>query len=218
MDELFAQFLKERRCLKNVTDRTLGYYDKCFRAFTSVADCAEPSGLTKRTLQTLTVRLRDRGVSPITCNSYARGLNAFLKWLHDEGHVGTQLKIPFQRTERRVLQLLNEAQLRTLITFKPKNRAQLRAFTLAMLLVDTGIRIEEALTLHTSDIDLDNLLVKVRGKGGKERIVPFSPALRRVLFLWLKKRTDPMRQTGCSPRRPAIGFPNGTQRERITSS
>jgi hypothetical protein len=61
MDKLFAQFLKERRYLKNVTDRTLGYYDKCFRAFTSVADCTEPSGLTKRTLQTLIVGLRDRG-------------------------------------------------------------------------------------------------------------------------------------------------------------
>jgi site-specific recombinase XerD len=35
-------------------------------------------------------------------------------------------------------------------------------------------------------VDLDNLLLKVRGKGGKERIIPFSPELRKSLYLFLK--------------------------------
>jgi site-specific recombinase XerD len=85
----------------------------------------------------------------ITCNAYARGLNVFLKWLHEEGHVEAVLKIPFQRTERNVVKLLTEAQLKILIAFKPKNRKQLRSLTLALLLLlDTGVRIDEGLTLN----------------------------------------------------------------------
>jgi len=41
--------------------------------------------------------------------------------------------------------------------------------------------------------------VKVRGKGRKERIVPFSSALRRVLFQWLKRRQDPLRSDWLFP-------------------
>src|SRR4029450_4780731 len=57
-----------------------------------------------------------------------------------------------------------------------------RASALACTLTDTGVRIEEALGLRRADVDFDNLLLKVRGKGRKERLVPFSFELRRVLF------------------------------------
>lgn len=35
-------------------------------------------------------------------------------------------------------------------------------------------RISEALTLHVSDVDFENLLVKLDGKGRKQRVVPLS--------------------------------------------
>jgi len=50
------------------------------------------------------------------------------------------------------------------------------------MLTDTGIRIEEALGLRQADVDVDNLLLTVRGKGRKERLVLFSFELRRILF------------------------------------
>jgi hypothetical protein len=43
-----------------------------------------------------------------------------------------------------------------------------------LLLLDTGLRIEEALGLKWSDVNWDDLLVKVLGKGSKKRIVPIS--------------------------------------------
>jgi integrase/recombinase XerD len=49
-------------------------------------------------------------------------------------------------------------------------------------MIDTGLRINECLTLERSKIDFDNLLLSVIGKGNKERIVPFSYELRKVLF------------------------------------
>jgi integrase/recombinase XerD len=56
--------------------------------------------------------------------------------------------------------------------------------------MDTGIRIEEALGVREEDVDLDKLLLKVRGKGRKERLVPVSFELRRVLFRWTQVRGD----------------------------
>jgi integrase len=50
------------------------------------------------------------------------------------------------------------------------------------LLLDTGLRIEEALGLQKVQPDLENLLVKVKVKGEKNRIVPMSFELREALF------------------------------------
>lgn len=50
------------------------------------------------------------------------------------------------------------------------------------MLADVGARISELLTLKWSCVDFDNLLVKLHGKGDKERIVPFSIELRKYLF------------------------------------
>ena len=50
-------------------------------------------------------------------------------------------------------------------------------------MLDTGLRPSEMLNLQRDDIDFSNLILKVLGKGRKERLVPFSPELRKRLFL-----------------------------------
>ena len=50
------------------------------------------------------------------------------------------------------------------------------ASLLALFLLDTGCRISEALGVNLSDVDLDNMLVTLSGKGRKERIIPFNTA------------------------------------------
>ena len=42
------------------------------------------------------------------------------------------------------------------------------------ILYSTGIRVSELVDLKINEIDLENRILKVNGKGGKERIVPFS--------------------------------------------
>jgi integrase/recombinase XerD len=52
------------------------------------------------------------------------------------------------------------------------------------MLADTGCRLGEASELRWSDVDFDNLLLKLHGKGAKDRLVPFSFELRRHLWRW----------------------------------
>lgn len=51
-----------------------------------------------------------------------------------------------------------------------------------LILLDTGCRITEALTLRVREIDFENMLVTLDGKGRKQRVVPFSFELRKALF------------------------------------
>ena len=58
---------------------------------------------------------------------------------------------------------------------------------LAMLLLDCGLRIGEALNLERDNVDLDNLVLRVLGKGSKERLVPISLEMRKHLFRSLRQ-------------------------------
>jgi integrase/recombinase XerD len=189
LSTLFERFLRERRYLKNVTPKTVVWYETAFQAFMRSVTVAAPDDLSKSVLQDFVVGLRERGLSPVSCNTYLKALNAFLTWLHGEGHLRERFPVPLQRTEKRIIQTLSEDHLRRLLAFKPRTTAQWRAYALACTLTDTGIRIEEALGLHRLDLDFDNLLLKVKGKGRKERLVPFSFELRRILFRW-EQRTQ----------------------------
>jgi integrase/recombinase XerD len=179
---LFDQFLKERTYLKNVTSATLRWYQIAFKSYRkAIADDVAPLP-TKATLQQFVIHLRDRGVRPITCNTYIGAMNAFCTWLHQEGHAAGRVKLSKLRVERRVLQLLNETQMRVLIGHKPSSFGQRRVHLAALLILDTGLRIAEALYLRHDSVDYDNLVLKVFGKGQKERLVPFSPELRKRLY------------------------------------
>lgn len=188
LQPLFEQFLKEKQYLRNVTPKTLDWYTSAWGALTKAQKPNNPSDLTRAALGDFVIALRQRGLSPTTVNTWGKAINAFLAWLHAEGHLAERLEIARLKTEKRVLALLSTEELKRLLAFTPRTMDSWRAFALAQTLLDTGIRIDEALQLRPADVDFDNLLLKVRGKGRKERVVPFSFELRRVLFRWAKMR------------------------------
>ena len=179
---LFDQFLKERTYLRNVTPSTLTWYQVAFKNYLACLEAEAPTLPTKASLLQFVVRQRDRGVRPVTCNTYIGAMNAFCRWLHEERHLVEPLKLKKLRVERRVLELLNDTQLRHLLAFKPKTFRQHRTHVAVCLVLDTGLRVSEMITLRREDVDYDNLILKAFGKGRKERLVPFSPALRKRLF------------------------------------
>jgi integrase/recombinase XerD len=182
LSNLFQQFVKERIYLKGVTKKTVIFYGNSWASF----EKHHSGDLSKQSLKDYVTAMRRAGIKPVSCNTYISCINAFLRWLHEEEHHSDLLKIQKLRVEKRVLKTFSEAQLRSIITFKPKTFTERRIHTLLCLLIDTGLRINEALTIKVSSVDLDNLLVTVRGKGNKERIVPFGYELRKVLFRFMK--------------------------------
>ena len=94
----------------------------------------------------------------------------------------SQLKEP-----QNILPTLTEAQVKLLVNWKPKpkNFYERRLHLLSLVLLDLGCRITEALTLRVGNVDMENMLITLDGKGRKQRIVPFSFALRKALHRFI---------------------------------
>ena len=187
MEDFFAQFVRERKYLQNVSPSTLAAYHWAWRAFAPVV-----SGRTEIVRADVLQRiseLREAGLTAVTVNTYVRSINAFLHWLHTEGRTSQALVIPRLKEEMKVLPIFTVAQIARLLAFKPTSMRERRSQAITLVILDTGLRIDEALSLdRQKDIDLDQLLLKVQcGKGAKGRVVPFSLALRKHLVRFTQR-------------------------------
>lgn len=164
----FEKFIHERKYLKNVSPRTLQWYAESFKWLQT----PEP---TEDDLKSLVIRMREHGLKATSVNNRIRAINAYLKWSGSPLHV-SKLKEPSD-----VLPTFSPADIAAIAAARAKTFHERRTIVLMLTLVDTGCRIDEILSLCWSDIDFDNLLILVRGKGDKQRRIPFSFELRRHL-------------------------------------
>ncbi len=176
-------FIQERVYLKGVSPRTVEWYQGSFRAFANALG-------SKQTIIARIAQLKARGASHITINSYLRCINAYFRWLHVE-HGQDAIRIPKLKEEQKILQTLSTDAIVKITKFRPKttSRNLFRAHLIVLTMLDTGLRISEVLGLVVADVDFDNLLLRVNGKGGKHRLVPFSFELRKILFRYTRSKT-----------------------------
>jgi integrase/recombinase XerD len=132
--------------------------------------------------------MREAGLSAGACNVYIRSINSFLTWLHENSYVMEPLRLRQLPQPKKVIRVFTEAHVQALIRFRPKGQFEWRLYALVCLLIDTGARIDEVLTALVSNTDLDSLVVKVRGKGDKERLLPISVEMRKILWVYLSKK------------------------------
>ncbi len=189
------QFIQERRYLAGVSEKTVVWYKTSFRAFTGALD-------SKQTIIGRIAELKAKGTSHITINSYLRCVNAYFRWLHIE-HGKELVKIPKLKEEQKILETLNQSHLVALIHFRPGASANIRrAHMIALTILDTGLRASEVLGLTVENCDMENLVLKILGKGGKQRLVPFSSELRKSVYRFVTK---------LKPGRFVFGTKNDTQ-------
>jgi len=174
---VFDAFLTERKYLKGVSPKTIIAYETAFKAFSG---CESREQIIERIKE-----LRERGVSATSVNCYLRHLNAYLKWKE------AGFKIPKLKEEQKLLPVLSADMVGRILKFSPRGVNATRAHLIALVILDTGLRISEVLGLTKEDVDFDQLTLRVLGKGGKHRVVPFSPDLRKHLFRF-SNRTNRM--------------------------
>ena len=179
----FIEFTRERRYLHNVSPATLSWYTHALKWLSSESP-------TQIELKDTVLRMRKKGRKETGCNAAIRAINAYLHWSSGSdrkcGASCTHPRISQLKEAQNILPTLTEAQVKALGGWKPgKNFYRRRCHLLALVLLDTGCCITEALTLRVSDIDLDNLLLVLNGKGSKQRVIPFSFALRKALHRFI---------------------------------
>ena len=90
--------------------------------------------------------------------------------------------LPFSMSEDEVDKLLNSP--------KPSNKIEKRDKAMIEMLYATGMRISELVNLKITDIDTQRCVVKVLGKGSKERLIPFGEAALESLNAYLSDREE----------------------------
>jgi integrase/recombinase XerD len=221
LGKLFLAFEKER-AYTGVSANTCELYESSWKFYASVLEPLElvfrvgkkpmtaeqRKAEERRLIQALkerrNARIDEGNIEGVTLNTYLRNLRTFINWLRLEdqgpfllfdwtealnGLVSTETKKP------RVI--WTQDQIETFRKFKPGPNKfnQWRVWTIGMLMLDNGLRIDEALSLKVPEVDLDNEQTDIwNGKGGKYRRVPVDTAamyLAKYKIKWI----DPYRTT-----------------------
>jgi integrase/recombinase XerD len=154
-------------------------------------------------------QLRDRGISPAIVNRRLSALSTFYRWLM-RGGIVDQDPVALAQKPKRPLRipvwLEREEQAQLEATIRDRRNIPINVFgrnqqrmtetrrryeMLFGLLLNSGLRISEALALKASDVRLvagTAKSVRVIGKGDKERLVPLPEAFGAVFGFWLKDR------------------------------
>lgn len=175
-------------------------------------DLAEPAGISKRHVQSWLASLFHKGEAK---SSMARKLAAVRSYLRFQIRMGkiaenVATSVHNPRQEQHHPRLLNPDETFALLdspaspdkpltengtaekpaTAGAENAAHLRLRDLALaeLLYGSGLRISEALGLDVDDVHPGNGVVRVFGKGSKERLAPLSDTSRQALASWLEDR------------------------------
>lgn len=185
LTKLFEQFILEKTYIRNCAPSTIEYYWKAFKSYQFVIPHLNLPD--KETLTNYVVRVRENGMSVGCANTYIRALNSFLTWLHENEYLAEKLRIKLLKQEKKVMRSFTDYELKQIVSYRPKRLTGARLHGLLCTLIDTGCRIEEVITMRRNNVDFDSMLIKVVGKGSKERVVPISIELRRILSRFLNR-------------------------------
>lgn len=130
-----------------------------------------------------------------TVNGYMRALRAFWSWLSKEGLITEnpfdKVKVP--KAPKKVIPVFTNEHLQRLFSsIDTRSATGFRDYAVMLTLLDTGIRCSELINLELTDLDLQNRLLRVKGKGAKERLVPFGSRVQKALWKYIRVyRTEP---------------------------
>jgi integrase/recombinase XerC len=118
-------------------------------------------------------------------------VRTFFEFLIRNGAVKNNLAklVPTPRGEKRLPTFLTVDEVVKLLDIEGSGEAaQSRDIAIIELLYSSGLRVSELVGINLNDIDLNNLTVKVLGKGNKERIVPVGSKAAQALTEYLRAR------------------------------
>lgn len=209
-NELFEQFTRERQYLNNVTPKTLEWYETSWKKFAPFIGAAMNEGELNQKIKEAQIAMSRQGnLSPHTINTYSRPIQTFSNWLLENGQITKKIKLARLKAPSMVLRTLSDDEMVRLAKFIGRTRNQRRMHAAVVLMLDSGLRASEWMNLKREDLDLDNLTVRVLGKGRKERVVPISAECRKVLMRWIVRDVPEKAQViFCSKKGTRIGHRN----------
>ena len=197
MKEHLQSFLEYMRYNRNASAHTVAAYRSDLTQLVAFLEklCApRPAGLADldhRSIRAFLGELYERGDASASTARRLAAIRSFGRYLRRTGHVEQDPGAPLQapRVERKVPAHLDEAAMRQLLEAPdadtPLGR---RDRAILELFYATGLRLSELVSLDLDQINLRGRLLRVRGKGGKERLLPFSRTSATAIQRYLPDR------------------------------
>ena len=195
MKELVPKFLDYIVYEQTMALRTARKYKDCLKwTLVHLPHVVFPEQLAVEDITALKKLMIERHSGASHVNSVVFALRKFLSYCQDELKLETispkdlrPMKVP-----KREVEFLRPEEITQLLKFiDTKGIRGLRMRTLIEVLLSTGMRISEALSLNRTDIDWDKKEAVIIGKGNKQRTIYFS---HRSLG-WIKKYLDRRKDT-----------------------
>ena len=134
--------------------------------------------------------IRSLNKSSKTISHVISSLKSFYNYYMRMGNINSNPtdEIDRPKIEKKIPEFLTLEEISSLLNFKVNNEFEARNKAILELLYSSGLRISELTSLELSNIDLDECLVRVMGKGSKERIVPLGDyaidALKEYIYFY----------------------------------
>ncbi|HXI13200.1 MAG TPA: tyrosine-type recombinase/integrase [Thermoanaerobaculia bacterium] len=218
LDEATDKFLSHCESVRKLSHHTVRAYRLDLNRFASFAGTDQPVHTLEKThVQDYVKFLFDvRGLGEASAHRHIATLRSFFGWATEQtngaGNCVTDAKIRI-RIPTRLPRLIPRGVIRTLLSESAvllgRSHAEITASVAAELLFATGMRVSELATLKDENVDIDEGILRIMGKGSRERRV-FVPEDLKDILRWY-------RGARCSSSPPADTFLVNSRGESASS-
>ena len=184
--EYIDEFLIDLEYAKNYSKNTISSYNSDLLIFNEFIS-KDLTRVSKEDIRRFIKYLNDR--KERTLSRYTTTLRVFYDFMIKKGYIKDNPMdgISNPKLARTLPDVLTIEEIDKLFSFKLLTNYDYRDKCILEMLYSTGLRISELVSLKLENISLDDSLVKVMGKGSKERIVPFNETTRVNLNKYIKE-------------------------------
>lgn len=204
MEKWIQRFILYLRAERGSSAHTLRAYQHDLGAFLAFLRARYPQSSLENhgrlILRDYLSSLHDKGWRRASILRPIAVLRAFFKYLVREGLFPQNpfVGLPMPKREKRLPRFLSEGDMARLLELprRAPSRRSLRDSALLELLYSSGMRIQELCQLNVEDIDLWTGMVRVFGKGSRERLVPVGQTAQNSIHAYLDTRPAGLRKSG----------------------
>ena len=209
LDRFVHKFINYLQIEKNYSDHTVTNYKIDLKEFSGSIKDKPIEQVTHVDVRLFLARLKEKNFSKRSVARKMACLRSFFKFLHREGYIKTNpaASLSTPKIDKKLPLFMNVSDVVKLLESPDASDDMgLRDRAILETLYSTGIRVSELVGLNKEDVDFISGVLKVYGKGKKERLVPVGDKALRAIRAYFEK----IKVTEINERKPV--FLNKSQR------
>ena len=191
LQDVIKEFIFEIK-LRNYSERTIkGYKNnilKFARYMKNEFEIVEIEEISHVHIKSYLNFLKGNGLTEVYINTILKNLRSFYKYCFTEEYcLNVALKVGWLRERKTIIKTFSDDEIRKMMdVYNYSSYIHARNKCIMAILIDTGIRNFELCQLKITDIR--ETVIYIMGKGKKERVVPISPYLKKIMIKYERIR------------------------------